>query len=326
MKTLPIRWRELKKEDKELVITNYFDSPLFDFIQYENGLVIPRYYAEKMADRVFNLEVKKDDIWVVSYPKAGTTLTLELVWHLINNKQELATTPHLVRCPFLEANATLREGLMDSSDPDICEILHDSIAYVDNKEGRRVIKTHLPFEFLPPDLFEKCKVIYVSRNPKDVALSYYHFASADSVFSGSTENFMEMFMKGIHCMGHYFTHLLSGWKMKDHPNVKFVWYEELQADLVGVIRDMSIFLEHSITQENTKTLAKSLKFENMKKCPNITPTAGINLSADKYKFMRKGVVGDWKNHEIMKSRDWDDWIQKQVAGTGFEQLQLFKKF
>ena len=82
---------------------------------------------------------------------------------------------------------------MNSSDSKICEILHDSIAYADNKEGRRVIKTHLPFELLPPNLADKCKVIYVARNPKDVALSYYHFTRA---FSGSRDNFMEMFRKG----------------------------------------------------------------------------------------------------------------------------------
>ena len=126
-------------------------------------------------------------------------------------------------------------------------------------------------------------------------------------------------------MGHYFNHLLSGWKLQgDHQNVKFVWYEDLQADLVGAVRDISLFLEHPITQENAEKLGKSLNFENMKKNPNIGPTAGIHLPAGKYKFMRRGVAGDWKNHEDMKSKEWDDWIQEHVTGTGLEQLEIFR--
>ena len=42
-------------------------------------------------------------------------------------------------------------------------------------KGRRVIKTHLPLQLLPPDLKDKCKVIYVSRNPKDTAVSLFYY-------------------------------------------------------------------------------------------------------------------------------------------------------
>merc|ERR1712106_376233 len=44
----------------------------------------------------------------------------------------------------------------------------------ENAPSPRVIKTHLPFEFLPPKLLDTCKVIFVGRNPKDVCVSSYH--------------------------------------------------------------------------------------------------------------------------------------------------------
>ena len=50
----------------------------------------------------------------------------------------------------------------------------EPIEYIVNKKGRRVIKTHLPLEFLPPSLLEKGKVVYVARNIKDAVVSYFH--------------------------------------------------------------------------------------------------------------------------------------------------------
>ena len=52
--------------------------------------------------------------------------------------------------------------------------LDDPIVYADNLQGRRVIKCHMPMEMLPPNLLDKCKVIYVARNIKDMAISWFH--------------------------------------------------------------------------------------------------------------------------------------------------------
>ncbi len=43
------------------------------------------WYAMNYADTIRNLEVRKDDIFVVSFPKNDTTWTQELVWLLMNN-------------------------------------------------------------------------------------------------------------------------------------------------------------------------------------------------------------------------------------------------
>lgn len=47
--------------------------------------------------------------------------------------------------------------------------------YLPQMQGQRFIKTHFPFSLLPPSIMEnKAKIIYVARNPKDVAVSFYH--------------------------------------------------------------------------------------------------------------------------------------------------------
>ena len=77
----PIKWKELDGEAKRMIEANCTR----DHVQYDNGLVMPRYFAETMAERVNNFDVREDDIWVVSFPKTGTTLTLEMVWMIVNN-------------------------------------------------------------------------------------------------------------------------------------------------------------------------------------------------------------------------------------------------
>ena len=48
--------------------------------------------------------MREDDIWIISYPKTGSTWTQELVWMLINDVDaEKAKGPLISRVPFLES-------------------------------------------------------------------------------------------------------------------------------------------------------------------------------------------------------------------------------
>lgn len=61
-------------------------------------------YMEQFAERVKTMKVYEDDVWVVSFPKAGTTWTQEMVW-LVNNNMNFdkALDDNLNdRFPFLE--------------------------------------------------------------------------------------------------------------------------------------------------------------------------------------------------------------------------------
>ena len=112
---------------------------------------------------------------------------------------ELADRPQLTRCPWLECWAFLNSASLASigiqhEDEAMCRLLDDSVTYVANMQGRRIIKTHLPLEFLPPHLADTCKVIYLGRNPADTAVSFYHWHK--ETFSGSFATFIDMFCKG----------------------------------------------------------------------------------------------------------------------------------
>ena len=85
----------------------------------------------------------------------------------------------------------------------------DSVNHAANLKSPRVIKSHLPFEMLPPNLLDTCKVIFVSRNPKDCCVSYYHHYGnfPGYAWNGNFQDFAKMFIEGKTEYGGYWTML-----------------------------------------------------------------------------------------------------------------------
>lgn len=59
---------------------------------------------KKEFKNYYNFEIRPDDVWVVTYPRSGTTWTQEMVWLLANNLdfETAAQIPLTARFPFLE--------------------------------------------------------------------------------------------------------------------------------------------------------------------------------------------------------------------------------
>lgn len=68
-------------------------------------------------------------------------------------------------------------------------------------ERKRFIKTHLPLELMPHGALKSNgpKIIYVARNPKDVAVSNYHLHRLDlkSGYKNDFNTFAEYFMNDL---------------------------------------------------------------------------------------------------------------------------------
>ena len=291
------------------------------------------YGVLKTGERISNFQLRDDDIFIVSYPKTGTTWTIELVWTLINEVDiERTKVPQMIRSPFLESYCLVNTEFltplgMRPDNEKLCEVFDEPLEHANNLTGRRVIKTHLPFEFLPPNLLERCKVVYVSRNPRDTAVSYYHhnILVPSHNFTGDWPQFRQFFKEGLQAFGSYWSHLLGGWKRRNHPNLKFLWYEDMMEDQMGIIDDLCSFLDHPLSAQQKETLADHVKFSNMKQNPNTNPTAGVDLPPGKPDFMRKGEVGNWRQFfDDETAEEWQGWINENIAGTGLEKLHIFK--
>lgn len=63
----------------------------------------------------------------------------------------------------------------------------------------RFIKTHLPLSLLPPGLLDTSKVVYVARDPRDVAVSSYHHSRLFRVLHcpNPFKDFWNLFIKDM---------------------------------------------------------------------------------------------------------------------------------
>ena len=138
-----------------------------------------------------------------------------MVWQIVHNvdTETAKKIPILARSPFLECEGLFvpkqAEKLRSMESKINFDWMLESAKFAENLPSPRVIKTHLPFEFLPPKLLDTCKVIFVCRNPKDACVSFYHhhnnFPEYD--MKGSFSDFASMFLKGSIEFGSYWTML-----------------------------------------------------------------------------------------------------------------------
>lgn len=61
----------------------------------------------------------------------------------------------------------------------------------------RFLKSHLPLSLLPPALLDTCKIIYMTRDPRDVAVSYYHLNRLMKFhdYVGDFKSFWDLFIE-----------------------------------------------------------------------------------------------------------------------------------
>ncbi|XP_063964767.1 sulfotransferase 1C2A-like [Lytechinus pictus] len=196
----------------------------------------------------------------------------------------------------------------------------------------RMLKSHCHSPFLPADIGTddpKAKVIYVARNPKDTAVSMYHFCNYVPNLPSyeSWDVFFEEFLADRAPEGSWFENVLPWWRKRNHPNVLFLKYEDMKKDLPGAVRQIAEFMGISLSDDVIAKIAEASTFKAMKNNPSSNPDtmimkgieqAGMEKPKDK-SFMRKGVVGDWKNYFTDdQNKRFDELYEKQMAGSGLE--------
>ncbi|XP_055529166.1 luciferin sulfotransferase-like [Wyeomyia smithii] len=255
---------------------------------------------QRHGTELLNFEVKNDDVWIASYPKSGTTWVQEMVWLICNDLDfdKARATVIRDRSPFLEVS-TIFDIEEETS----------SFAYTSETPSPRFIKTHLPVALLPPKIWTvKPKIVYIRRNPKSVAVSYYHH-SKTSHFRGTLETFVHLFMKNIQLYSPYHQHVIEYHQLKEYGNMLYLSFEDMKRNLKESVLRTCKFFGRTYSDSKIDALCRHLSFESM------TANLAVNYE-DVFpdeKFIREGAIDGWKKElspELIV--EMDHWTESTV--------------
>uniref|UniRef100_A0AC11AME1 Sulfotransferase family 4A member 1 n=1 Tax=Ovis aries TaxID=9940 RepID=A0AC11AME1_SHEEP len=214
-----------------------FESKYFEF----HGVRLPPFCRGKMEE-IANFPVRPSDVWIVTYPKSGTSLLQEVVY-LVSQGAD----PDEI-------------GLMNIDEQlPVLEYPQPGLDIIKELTSPRLIKSHLPYRFLPSDLHNgDSKVIYMARNPKDLVVSYYQFHRSLRTMSyrGTFQEFCRRFMNDKLGYGSWFEHVQEFWEHHMDSNVLFLKYEDMHRDLVAMVEQLARFLGVSCDKAQLESLVE----------------------------------------------------------------------
>jgi len=219
---------------------------------------------------------RPDDVFIVSYPRSGTTWLQMILYQLTTDgSMDIAHIAEV--CPWFERAAISKRDYRTMPSP-------------------RVFKSHLPWIWIPKRI---CRYIYVVRNGKDVAVSFYHFHKSHFRYTKPFSKFFDNFLHGWVVWGSWFYHVSGWWKHRNDPNVLFLRYEDMVGDLEANVRRIIAFLDLKVPEERMPQILERSGFAFMKQheakfdyATELMLDRGMTPST----FIRKGKVGDWQDY------------------------------
>jgi hypothetical protein len=241
---------------------------------------------------------RPDDVFIVTYPRSGTTWMQMILYQLTTDGG--MDFPHIAEyCPWFERSLRSGRGFETRPSP-------------------RIFKSHLSYRDIPKG---PCKYIYVARNGKDVAVSYYHLDRRYNGYEGTFAEFFDRLLRGQVEFGSWFRHVRGWWRHRHDPNVLFLTYEELARDLEGCIRKITAFCGFDVPPERLPVILERCSFAFMKKHESQFDPAletlweqGVQLNS----FLRNGRVGEGAIHlSGEQEARFDQAFRRQLGRTGF---------
>lgn len=261
------------------IFTEVASAPLLNFVNtkpwanqhlpIENypfaACVLPDVFAVH-AQQFREFRVRSDDIWVISFPKSGTTWIQNIVWQLKNGLDFAKEPISLNDAQFLEwpmfgcvDNQVLKQRIQS--------LFPNALDELNNAPSPRIIKSHLPPHLLPIGLWTvRPKIIYITRNPKDVVCSLYHMVRNDFNQPNLTwPEHIDRFLSNRNWYMPFGAHVKSFWQLRKVDHFLFLRYEDLSANRFHGLKTISTFLECKYNDEQLKRLSEYISFDNMQR-------------------------------------------------------------
>jgi aryl sulfotransferase len=188
--------------------------------------------------------------------------------------------------------------------------IEDVVARLDAQHHRRSIKTHTPADGIP--WYADASYIVVGRDGRDAFMSFVNHMQnmrpdvVATLVASAIEEGIEVLppppLDDIHAFFAFwlairmlFDHIASYWALRNEPNLLFVHYDDLKADLAGEMRRVAAFLGIEIAADRWPGLVERCTFASMRaRAAEIGPFEDLFVGGAE-SFLYKGTNGRWRD-------------------------------
>jgi len=243
-----------------------------------------------------NFEVFADDSFIVSYPRSGSTWLRFLVGNLIARNEPIC---------FRNVERVI---------PDVHV---NSMRYINGITRPRLLKSH---EYFDP---RYQRVVYLVRDPRDVAVSYYRYHRKVRVLADDypMQRFVATFLMGEPTPWGSWAENVASWLSMRQATDDFLLlrYEDLLDNPIQELSKTAIFLG---IQSTVQELARSVELSSAEKMRALEISEGdqwltIKGSRKEIPFVGAAISGSWKmvlEHDAVSAIEfaWGD-LMKQLG-------------
>jgi uncharacterized protein (UPF0147 family) len=187
-----------------------------------------------------------------------------------------------------------RNVTFDTIEELIPEIHQYTARELDQYPEPRLFKSHAPFDR------RYGRAIYIVRDPRDVAVSFYHFRKKRDIVEADypIEEHVEEFLEGMHVYGTWAEHV-GGWLGAREHRDDFYWlrYEDMHIDASQALRNATQFLGLSVSDDTIQRAVRRSSADRMRELEQETEDDDkpvILHGEDDQPFVRKAESGSWK--------------------------------
>lgn len=250
----------------------------------------PRFPTTRMCNgeilAAFEPTTRPSDVFVATAAKCGQTWLLALLHHLRTGglDPDFGGRGAFAVTPWLEIPGNMTSGHRYEVGPRLAEL--------EALPDPRVFKMHVTWPEIPRAAGSGAKIMTITRDPRDLPYSMYaHLqgmrpevrgpSKADESFDTYFEAWMEM--------GYFFKVVRSFWPHHADPDVLWLRYEDLKADLAGQARRCVEFLGWDVSEEGLARACALASLGNMQSTESKLGMSDAFLPGSK--FVREGAVG-----------------------------------
>jgi aryl sulfotransferase len=265
--------------------TRTYQTPIFDSARWDR------------------FTLRAGDIVVCTPVKSGTTWT-QMLCALLVHQSPVFPQPLNRLSRWLERHA---------------EPIEEIVAAYEAQPHRRIVKTHTPFDGVP--YRDDVAYVFCGRDPRDVFLSSLdHMANASEktaaearrraglpddfefptdpnvlfrtwLTTGDVDGMEDGFP-----VGSVMTLTTTYWRFRELPNLHFLHYADLSADLDGEMRRLAGFLGTPVDEGRWPELVAAARFEAMReRADELAPGGHFDEWRSNRDFFRRARRGAWRD-------------------------------